>query len=111
MGANEFRRERIALPSMSPGTERSIDVLRFGVQGARPKVYLQASLHADEIPAMLVLNHLVERLRQSSEAGNIIGEVVAVPVANPIGLAQIVPGEVHGAVRAFRGRQLQPEFS
>ena len=59
MGAKEFRRERIVLPSMSPGTERSIDVLRFGVQGARPKAYLQASLHADEIPAMLVLNHLV----------------------------------------------------
>ena len=96
MGAKEFRRERIVLPSMSPGTERSIDVLRFGVQGARPKAYLQASLHADEIPAMLVLNHLVERLRQSSETGNIIGEVVAVPVANPIGLAQIVQGKSMG---------------
>jgi len=93
---NEVRRERIVLPCMSPGTERSIEVLRFGVQGARPKVYLQASLHADEIPAMLVLNHLAERLRQAAAAGAILGEVVAVPAANPIGLAQVVQGRSMG---------------
>ena len=94
--ANEVRRERIVLPSMSPGTARSIDVLRFGVQGARPKAYLQASLHADETPAMLVQNHLVERLRQAAAAGAIRGEVVAVPAANPIGLAQFVQGRSMG---------------
>jgi len=94
--ANEVRRERIVLPCMSPGTERSIDVLRFGVQGARPKVYLQASLHADEIPAMLVLNHLVEHLRQAAAAGAILGEVVVVPAANPVGLAQVVQGRSMG---------------
>lgn len=96
MEANEVRRERIVLPSMSPGTARSLDVLRFGVQGARPKVYLQASLHADEIPAMLVLNHLAERLRQATAAGAMRGEVVAVPAANPIGLAQVVQGRSMG---------------
>jgi predicted deacylase len=94
--ANEVRRERIVLPSMSPGTARSLDVLRFGVQGARPKVYLQASLHADEIPAMLVLNHLAERLRQATAAGAMRGEVVAVPAANPIGLAQVFQGRSMG---------------
>ena len=75
---------------MSPGTERSLDVLHFGTDGARPKAYLQASIHADELPAMLVLNHLVERLRQAAEAGAMRGEVVVVPVANPVGLAQFV---------------------
>jgi predicted deacylase len=94
--ANEVRRERIVLPGMSAGTARSLDVLRFGVPGARPKVYLQASLHADEIPAMLVLNHLVERLRRAAAAGAVRGEVVAVPVANPIGLAQFVLGKSMG---------------
>jgi predicted deacylase len=93
---NEFRRERIVLPHMSPGTERSIDVLRFGEPGARPKVYLQASLHADEIPAMLVLNHLTERLRQVTRTGAMRGEVVVIPVANPVGLAQVVQGQSMG---------------
>lgn len=60
--SNRVRRERIVLPAMSPGTERSLHVLRFGAEGVRPKAYFQASLHADELPAMLVLNHLIERL-------------------------------------------------
>ena len=47
---------------MSPGTERSLVVLGFGAEDARPKAYFQASLHADEIPAMLVLNQLAERV-------------------------------------------------
>jgi predicted deacylase len=81
---------------MSPGTGRSLGVLRFGEQGARPKAYFQASLHADEIPAMLVLNHLGERLRRAAEAGRVLGEVVVVPVANPVGLAQFVQGRAMG---------------
>ena len=81
---------------MSPGTERSLSVLRFGVPGARPKAYFQASLHADEIPAMLVLNHLIERLTRATGEGAICGEVVVVPVANPIGLAQFVQGRALG---------------
>ena len=80
----------------SPGTEHSLSVLRFGVPGARPKAYFQASLHADEIPAMLVLNHLVERLTRAAGEGAIIGEVVVVPVANPIGLGQFVQGRSLG---------------
>ena len=92
----DMRRERIVLPAMSPGTERSLDVLRFGARGARPKAYFQASIHADELPAMLVLNHLIERLIRAARSGAVRGEVVIVPVANPIGLAQFVQGRAMG---------------
>ena len=81
---------------MSPGTERSLGVVRFGAEGARPKVYFQASLHADELPAMLVSNHLVQRLTGACAEGAMRGEVVVVPVANPIGLAQFVQGRSLG---------------
>jgi len=94
--SSSVRRERIVLPAMSPGTERSLHVLRFGAEGARPKAYLQASLHADELPAMLVLNHLIERLSRAAGDGAVRGEVVVVPVANPIGLAQFVQGRAMG---------------
>jgi predicted deacylase len=94
--SNAVRRQRIVLPSMSPGTERSLVVLRFGAEGARPKAYLQASLHADELPAMLVLNHLSERLRQAAADGAMRGQVVLVPAANPVGLAQFVQGRAMG---------------
>jgi predicted deacylase len=91
-----MRRDRIALPTMSPGTERGLSVLRFGSEGERPKAYLQASLHADELPAMLVLNHLVDRLMRAAALDSIRGEVVVVPVANPVGLAQFVQGRSLG---------------
>ena len=39
-------KNKIRLPSMTPGTARSIAWLRFGRAGARPKVYLQAAIHA-----------------------------------------------------------------
>jgi predicted deacylase len=84
--------ERIALPSPSPGTARSLTVFRYGVAGARPKAYLHASLHADETPPMLVAHHLSALLDDAARDGRIAGEIVLVPVANPIGLDQNVAG-------------------
>ena len=88
--------ELLPLPARSPLAERHLQVLRFGRAGARPRAYLQASLHADETPAMLVLNHLAERLRLADRDGAVRGEVVVVPIANPIGLAQTVGGRLLG---------------
>ena len=50
------------LPSATPGTSRLIKAHHFGQVGARPKVYLQAGLHADEWPGFLVLNELIKKL-------------------------------------------------
>jgi predicted deacylase len=84
--------ERISLGSVSPGTERHLLAHRYGKTGARPKVYIQASIHADEIPAMMAAHHLIRRLDEAEQRGEILGEIVVVPVANPIGLAQNIAG-------------------
>jgi uncharacterized protein len=84
--------ERVELPSPAPGTRRHLLVHRFGRAGARPKAYLQAALHADELPGVVVLGHLLERLARLEADGLVRGEVVVVPAANPIGLAQAVMG-------------------
>jgi len=47
-----------------------------------------ASLHADELPGMLVLNHLIKMLDRADMAGQILGRLDIVPFANPIGLSQ-----------------------
>ncbi len=86
----------IDLPSPSPGTRRSLTVHRFGAPGARPRVYFQAALHADEWPGLLVVHHLLKMLGQAEREGQIRGEVVVVPVANPVGLAQYINGRVVG---------------
>lgn len=87
---------QIALPSPAPGTERMLRVHRYGTPGARPKAYFQAALHADEIPGLLVAQHLLRQLEQAQAEGRIIGEVVVVPVANPIGLNQHLNGRLLG---------------
>lgn len=86
--ATPRRFEAFDLISASPGTRRQIVAHRFGEPGARPKAYLQASLHADELPGMLVLHHLLRRLEAADRQGQITGEIVVVPAANPIGLGQ-----------------------
>ena len=82
--------ERIDLGAPSLGSTRHLVVHRYGKPGSRPKAYLQASLHADEIPPMLVQHHLIRLLDQADKAGAIRGEIVIVPVANPIGSGQVV---------------------
>ena len=54
--------ERVPLGSPSLGTERVLTVHRFGTAGARPKAYLHAGLHAAELPGIVVLEHLLNRL-------------------------------------------------
>ena len=82
--------ERISLGADLPGTQRSLLVHRYGDPEARPKAYLQAALHADETPALLVAHHLARLLDAATARGEILGHIVLVPYANPIGLDQIV---------------------
>lgn len=79
-----------SLLSPSLGSHKTLTSLHFGVPGRGPKVYIQASLHAEELPGMLVAHHLRALLAAADAAGQVLGEVVLVPVANPIGLAQRV---------------------
>lgn len=88
--------EHLPLPASALGTARHLTVHRFGTPGARPKVYIQAGLHADELPGLVVIETLLPLLRQAEAEGRVTGEVVVVPVANPIGLDQSVQGSLLG---------------
>ena len=70
--------------------------LHFGTPGQGPKAYIQASLHADEVPGMLVAQFLRKELTALEAAGKIKGEIILVPAANPIGLAQAIQGAAFG---------------
>ncbi|HWH84972.1 MAG TPA: succinylglutamate desuccinylase/aspartoacylase family protein [Burkholderiaceae bacterium] len=72
------------------GTQREIVSFHHGPADAGRKAYFQASLHADELPGMLVAHHLRRRLEALERAGRLRGEIVVVPVANPIGIGQTV---------------------
>lgn len=57
---------------------------------------MQASVHADEMPGMFCVHHLTPLLRRADEQGMINAEIIVVPFANPIGLAQEQSGQHHG---------------
>lgn len=85
-------------PLLSPslGNQKTLVSFSFGDPSARPKVYLQASLHAEELPGMLVAHHLRPMLEQADREGRVKGHVVLVPAANPIGLAQRIDHKAMG---------------
>lgn len=100
--------ERIALPAPAPGTRRELQVRRYGTPGARPLAYLHAGLHADELPGLLVLHHLSRLIEKGPDP--VLGEVVIVPVANPIGLAQRVNGYLAGRFELAGGGNFNRNF-
>ncbi|WP_110686038.1 succinylglutamate desuccinylase/aspartoacylase family protein [Salinicola aestuarinus] len=71
-----------------PGTQRQIDSFHFGPPNAERHVYIQGSLHADELPGMMVAWTLKQRLAELEREGQLACRVTVVPVANPIGLDQ-----------------------
>lgn len=77
------------LLSPAPGTQRELVSLHYGRTGGQ-KAYIQASLHGDELPGMLVAHHLRQQLDALEAAGQVSGEIVLVPMANPIGLSQFL---------------------
>ncbi|HUE47217.1 MAG TPA: succinylglutamate desuccinylase/aspartoacylase family protein [Aestuariivirgaceae bacterium] len=96
--------ESIDLPVTTPGTVRSLKVRRYGRPGARPKAYVQAGIHADELPANLAAHHLAGLLEAADRAGDVAGEVVLVPLANPIGLSNVIFNDHQGGHHAQSGQ-------
>lgn len=98
------------LPAGHAGTQRRLRSLHFGQRLSGRKAYLQASLHADEIPPMLVAQALIERLQALEAAGAIAGEIVLVPMANPIGLSQELQGSALGRFDLGSGLNFNRQF-
>lgn len=88
--------EKISLKSPSPGTARFLTVHRFIGTKSGPKVYLQAALHADEWPGLITLQHLLQHFIDLDAQGQLRGEIVVVPYANPIGMDQNINGTLLG---------------
>jgi len=98
------------LPAASAGTTRRLRSLHYGRADSGRKAYLQAALHADEVPPLLVAQALMERLQALDAAGSIAGEIVLVPMANPIGLSQDLQGSPLGRFDLGTGVNFNRQF-
>jgi predicted deacylase len=96
------------LPWSHLGSERSLSVFRYGA-GPR-KVYIQASLHADELPGMRTAWELKKRLAELEQQGLLQGVIELVPVANPIGLDQHLQGSHMGRFELGSGQNFNRSF-
>jgi hypothetical protein len=103
------RRHPLVTPA--PGTTRELLSLHYGPTDRGLKVMIQASLHADEVPAMLVAHFLRRRLAELDQRGVLKGEVVLVPFANPIGLAQRVLQSVEGRFDLASGENFNRRYA
>ncbi|MER9893497.1 succinylglutamate desuccinylase/aspartoacylase family protein [Mesorhizobium sp. M0119] len=87
--------ERIA--GDSEGVSYEFPVFRFtGTDKAAPSAYLQAALHAGELPGVVAIDALMPMLGKAEAEGRIRGNITVVPQANPIGRAQYHFGEHQG---------------
>lgn len=98
-------------PLIAPtlGTARSLTSYHYGPSGAQ-KIYIQSSLHADELPGMLVAWTLRRKLAALEAAGKLRGEIVVVPVPNPIGLNQHFLGHLTGRFETNTAQNFNRNF-
>lgn len=92
-----MERTEIIIGGDTTGIEWRVPVFHFkGSDATAPSVYIQAALHANELPGVAVAHFLLEKLRAADAAGTIRGDITVIPQANPIGLAQSHFGEMEG---------------
>ena len=109
-----MQRQDHLLLSPSLGAHKTLTSFHFGQPGTGPKIYIQASLHAEELPGMLAAYHLRPLLERLDAAGQISGNVVLVPMANPIGAAQRVQHKPVGRFELDSGENFNryyPDFA
>lgn len=102
--------EILNLPTSSPGLSRHLTVLRFRGAAPGPKAYIQAAVHADEVPALLVAQQLRAQLLALDTAGRLRGEILLLPYANPIGLGQFLHGHQLGRFELDGGQNFNRSY-
>ncbi len=94
---------RKQLAGDSPGRSTELTYYRVGPDDAVKKVYLQAALHADEQPGILILHHLLRLLRAADAAGELDASFVLMPMVNPLGMGDIAFGRHQGRYHRATG--------
>lgn len=100
-----------AIDGLPLGTQRHVTSLSFGTRTPDgPKAYIQAGLHASEIPGLLVAHYLRETLIELERERHVLGEIVLVPISNPIGLDQNLLGYPIGRFDLSSGENFNRAF-
>lgn len=92
-----MKTNELSIEGDTPGSQWRVPIFRFeGASRHAPSVYLQAGLHANERPGPAVLHVLLQDLMEADARGEILGDIIVIPQANPIGMAQAHFGTMQG---------------
>ena len=106
-----MEKNEIIIAGDTVGHNWSIPVINFkGRDETAPKVYMQAALHAGELPGTAALHFLCQKLRQAEAQGLIAGDITIVPQANPIGTAQNIHLQMLGRFDNASGVNYNRDF-
>ena len=98
------------LPSHTPGVVHKLFKHSFSGGSNTRSAYIQAGLHADEHPGLLVIQHLLVHLQRLEEQGRVDGQIVVRPFANPVGMGQQVFGQLPGRFNLANGENFNRNF-
>lgn len=101
---------RTELPSLVPGQPLFLNRYLFGGAEKGRSAYIQAGLHADEHPGILVMQHLITMLKEYENQSRITGIITLVPLANPVGMMQNVLGYWAGRFDLANGENFNRNF-
>ena len=89
----------------SPGRITSLQYYKVGPKASSgiPKVYLQAALHADEQPGIMVLHHLLKLLKKADSENKLNAEFILMPMVNPIGMGGLRLNQHQGRYEEVSG--------
>ncbi|CAG9219145.1 Succinylglutamate desuccinylase [Paraburkholderia caribensis] len=105
------RKETTDLPQVAPGAAHQLISYTFDGSGETPRsAYIQAGLHADEHPGLLVVHHLLRMLTALDKDARVKGRVVVLPFANPIGMSQRIFGMPTGRFNLENGENFNRHF-
>jgi uncharacterized protein len=94
------------------GMQPSLKIHKYGPEEESiPLVYIQGSLHADELPGIMVNHHLLKMLDVVSEAGWMAKRVHVVPYANPYGLYQTILSNKQGRFSIASGTNFNRSYA
>jgi len=106
-----MEKSEIIIAGDTIGHNWSVPVINFkGSDATAPKVYMQAALHAGELPGTAALHFLCQKLRQAEAQGLIAGDITIVPQANPIGTAQNIHLQMLGRFDSASGVNFNRDF-
>ncbi|NIY48485.1 succinylglutamate desuccinylase/aspartoacylase family protein [Cedecea colo] len=98
--------------SGAAGTGNRSEIIKHVFTGGDSEraVYIQAGLHADEHPGLLVIQHLLPLLEKADSEGGINGTITLIPYANPTGMTQNVLGFWTGRFNLANGENFNRNF-